>query len=60
MSLLENAKVVVPEGVIPGAVRVEGETIASIAEADERDVTGWIVPGFVDIHCHGGDGASYT
>ncbi|ADD45831.1 N-acetylglucosamine-6-phosphate deacetylase [Stackebrandtia nassauensis] len=60
MNLLANAKVVVPDGVVPGTVHVEDGRVASISEVDEQDVTGWIVPGFVDIHCHGGDGASYT
>lgn len=60
MKLPDNAKVVVPGGVVPGTVRVDGDRIDSVVEGDEDTAGGWIIPGFVDIHCHGGDGASYT
>ena len=36
-------------------------TPEAAAGASEVDLAGgWLVPGFVDIHCHGGGGASYT
>ncbi|NBM16742.1 N-acetylglucosamine-6-phosphate deacetylase [Streptomyces sp. GC420] len=63
--VLTGAKVVLPTGVADGApLTVAGERIS-----DERapegtpslDLSGhWIVPGFVDMHVHGGGGASFT
>lgn len=62
--VLSGARVVLPTGVVEnGRVIVEGATLAGSApEAAERvDLTGhWVVPGFVDMHVHGGGGASFT
>ncbi|MFC0847623.1 N-acetylglucosamine-6-phosphate deacetylase [Streptomyces noboritoensis] len=62
--VLSGARVVLPTGVVEnGRVIVEGGKIAGSApEATERvDLTGhWVVPGFVDMHVHGGGGASFT
>lgn len=47
----------------PGAVTIEGATIAAVSRhvADGVAVRpGWLVPGFVDIHAHGGGGASVS
>lgn len=50
----------------PGWVAVDGETIAAVGGGDapagaEHDaVEGLLVPGFIDLHCHGGGGAAYT
>jgi N-acetylglucosamine-6-phosphate deacetylase len=56
--------VVLPSGVLDdGRVVVEGTKIAAAApgNAEVIDVTGhWLVPGFVDIHNHGGGGASFS
>ncbi len=72
MSLvLRGGRVVTGDGVLTdGWVEVaEDGTIDSVgtgtpevpAGSDEVDLAGdWLVPGFVDIHCHGGGGASYT
>ncbi|MHA6670022.1 N-acetylglucosamine-6-phosphate deacetylase [Homoserinimonas sp. A447] len=45
---------------------VDGDTIAATGvgappEADERIDTagGWLVPGFIDLHCHGGGGHAF-
>ena len=54
---------VTPDGVRDGWVRVTGTAIAEIGSgpAPPSAVTGrWIVPGFVDVHCHGGGGGSFT
>ena len=59
MNLPECARVVSGAGVVSGTVRVTGDRITEIVESS-REPEGWILPGFVDIHCHGGDGASYT
>ncbi|MFF4689587.1 N-acetylglucosamine-6-phosphate deacetylase [Streptomyces sp. NPDC001307] len=62
--VLAGARVVLPSGVLDdGRVVVEGRKIAAAApgNAEVIDVTGhWLVPGFVDIHNHGGGGASFS
>ncbi|MFF3466269.1 N-acetylglucosamine-6-phosphate deacetylase [Streptomyces sp. NPDC002619] len=62
--VLAGAQVVLPTGIVDdGRVIVEGERIAGAAPADAEvvDVRGhWLVPGFVDIHNHGGGGASFS
>ncbi|OEJ39643.1 N-acetylglucosamine-6-phosphate deacetylase [Streptomyces agglomeratus] len=62
--VLSGARVVLPTGTVEnGRVIVEGERIAGAAPADapSLDLSGhWIVPGFVDMHVHGGGGASFT
>ncbi|MCP2262326.1 N-acetylglucosamine 6-phosphate deacetylase (EC 3.5.1.25) [Streptoalloteichus tenebrarius] len=68
--LLRDGRVVTPEGVLDdGWVAVDGERIAAVGSgpAPEEHTRGevvdlagqWVVPGFVDIHCHGGGGASF-
>ncbi|MCB5178858.1 N-acetylglucosamine-6-phosphate deacetylase [Streptomyces antimicrobicus] len=63
-TVLSGARVVLPTGtVVGGRVIVEGARIAGSAPegAEVLDLSGhWIVPGFVDIHNHGGGGASFT
>ncbi|MFE0579336.1 MULTISPECIES: N-acetylglucosamine-6-phosphate deacetylase [unclassified Streptomyces] len=63
-TVLSGARVVLPTGTVAGGrVIVEGARIAGSAREDAEivDLTGhWIVPGFVDIHNHGGGGASFT
>ncbi|MFE1196893.1 N-acetylglucosamine-6-phosphate deacetylase [Streptomyces olivaceoviridis] len=62
--MLTGANVVLPTGTVRnGEVAVDGKRIAGTAPAGARviDVTGhWLVPGFVDIHNHGGGGASFS
>ncbi|MEU6775592.1 N-acetylglucosamine-6-phosphate deacetylase [Streptomyces sp. NPDC046759] len=62
--VLAGARVVLPTGVVDdGRVAVDGTKITAGApgDADVIDVTGhWLVPGFVDIHNHGGGGASFS
>lgn len=63
-TVLAGARVVLPTGIVEnGRVIVEGGRIAGAAPADAPalDLTGhWVVPGFVDMHNHGGGGASFT
>ncbi|MFD3486410.1 N-acetylglucosamine-6-phosphate deacetylase [Streptomyces sp. NPDC058665] len=74
-TVLAGARVVLPTGVVEnGRVRVEGGRIteagptgsvsgaASVGgDAGALDLRGhWVVPGFVDMHNHGGGGASFT
>ncbi|MFG2756822.1 N-acetylglucosamine-6-phosphate deacetylase [Streptomyces wuyuanensis] len=62
--VLTGARVVLPTGVVEnGRVTVEGTRIGGHAPADAPsvDLSGhWLVPGFVDMHNHGGGGASFT
>ena len=64
---LTGARVVTPAGVLdPGWVSVDGGLISEIGSGTAPDPDaialdgGWLVPGFVDIHCHGGGGAAYS
>ncbi|GAB2753444.1 N-acetylglucosamine-6-phosphate deacetylase [Streptomyces bullii] len=63
--VLSGARVVLPTGTVDnGRVVVEGARIARTAPPDHApvvDVSGhWLVPGFIDLHNHGGGGASFT
>ncbi|MFJ8793311.1 N-acetylglucosamine-6-phosphate deacetylase [Streptomyces sp. NPDC102462] len=63
-TVLAGARVVLPTGIVTdGRVIVEGTRITAAAPADAQviDVRGhWLVPGFVDLHNHGGGGASFS
>lgn len=63
-TVLAGARVVLPTGTVDGGrVAVSGTRIAGeVPEGAETvDLTGhWVVPGFVDLHNHGGGGASFT
>ncbi|MDL5202307.1 N-acetylglucosamine-6-phosphate deacetylase [Streptomyces sp. ALI-76-A] len=62
--VLSGANVVLPTGTVEdGRVSVEGTRITGTAPENARvvNVEGhWLVPGFVDLHNHGGGGASFT
>ncbi|MFJ8478348.1 N-acetylglucosamine-6-phosphate deacetylase, partial [Kitasatospora sp. NPDC094011] len=64
--VLSGARLVLPGGVVEGdRLAVEGERIAAVAsgavQPGDLDLTGHtVVPGFVDLHVHGGGGASYA
>ncbi|WBP87504.1 N-acetylglucosamine-6-phosphate deacetylase [Kitasatospora cathayae] len=63
---LAGARLVLPGGVVEGGrLAVEGDRIAALtsgeSEPGDLDLTGHtVVPGFVDLHVHGGGGASYA
>ncbi|CCK29257.1 N-acetylglucosamine-6-phosphate deacetylase [Streptomyces davaonensis JCM 4913] len=63
-TVLKGARVALPTGVVDeGQVVFEGDRIIASAHENAQviDVTGhYVVPGFVDIHNHGGGGASFT
>ncbi|MFH9066486.1 N-acetylglucosamine-6-phosphate deacetylase [Streptomyces coeruleorubidus] len=63
-TVLAGATVVLPTGTVEnGQVTIDGTRIAGVApeNAPVIDVTGhYVLPGFVDIHNHGGGGASFT
>ncbi|MYZ09496.1 N-acetylglucosamine-6-phosphate deacetylase [Streptomyces sp. SID2999] len=62
--MLTGGTVVLPTGEVPGGqVAVDGRRIAERAPegAEVLDVRGhWVVPGFVDLHNHGGGGAAFS
>ncbi|MBC9728884.1 N-acetylglucosamine-6-phosphate deacetylase [Streptomyces sp. TRM68367] len=62
--VLSGATAVLPAGTVQDAqVIVDGTRITGTAPEDAQviDLTGhYVVPGFVDIHNHGGGGASFT
>jgi N-acetylglucosamine-6-phosphate deacetylase len=53
-------RVVTPTGVVAGHVVVDGPSIASVEPGTPDGTGGWVVPGFVDIHVHGGGGHTFT
>lgn len=65
MIRLANARVVTPAGVLdPGWVDISGTRIAAVGAGRDdgdgvaEDLDGaWLLPGFIDIHVHGGGGA---
>ncbi|MEU5569894.1 N-acetylglucosamine-6-phosphate deacetylase [Streptomyces coeruleorubidus] len=63
-TVLTGATVVLPTGTVEnGQVTIDGTRITGVApeSAQVIDVTGhYVLPGFVDIHNHGGGGASFT
>lgn len=63
-TVLSGADVVLPTGIVKGGrLIVDGERIAGSADENAAvvDLSGClIVPGFVDMHNHGGGGASFT
>ncbi|MEA2251272.1 MAG: N-acetylglucosamine-6-phosphate deacetylase [Solirubrobacteraceae bacterium] len=68
VSVLAAPRIVTPEGVLaPGWIRVAGDRIDAVGagapapdDAVHRLDGAWVVPGFVDVHVHGGAGGSYT
>ncbi|MDX2603028.1 N-acetylglucosamine-6-phosphate deacetylase [Streptomyces caniscabiei] len=62
--VLDGATVVLPTGTVKNArLTIDGTKITahSPENAHTIDVRGhWVVPGFVDLHNHGGGGASFT
>jgi len=68
--VLAGGRVVTPDGVLsPGWIRLAGSRIAAVgpgqppgpAGLPSTDLRGaWVLPGFVDMHVHGGGGTSFT
>ncbi|MFC8144258.1 N-acetylglucosamine-6-phosphate deacetylase [Streptomyces paradoxus] len=63
-TVLTGATVVLPTGTVQnGLVTIDGTRIATTAPENAQviDVTDhYVIPGFVDLHNHGGGGASFT
>lgn len=70
MTLFHNGTIVTPESLCPGhTLRTEGDRIAAVGPAvagqvdigrDSVDLRGgYLVPGFIDLHIHGGANADF-
>jgi N-acetylglucosamine-6-phosphate deacetylase len=70
-TLLAGGRVVTPDGVLsPGWIRLAGSRIDAVGPGEPpgppavlaiTDLRGqWVLPGFVDMHVHGGGGTSFT
>jgi N-acetylglucosamine-6-phosphate deacetylase len=53
-------RVVTPSGVVDGFVEVSEDRVAAVSPGMLPAHPRWIVPGFVDIHNHGGGGHTFT
>jgi len=70
--LLAGGLAVTPGGVLdPGWILVTGDLIGAAGEGDGHDLAApglevvemrgrWVLPGFIDLHVHGGGGTSFT
>lgn len=62
---IKNGRIITPQGIIEnGSILIEGSKISAIGRNNEivlpagsMDASGkWVMPGFIDIHCHGAMG----
>lgn len=68
MTVLRGAKLVTPTAVIDdGWLRLDGGTITAVSDSGDaagdgvEDLAGgYLVPGFIDVHVHGGGGQDFT
>lgn len=67
VTVISGGRIVTPGGVLaPGWLRTDGRTITGLGtgrppQPPDHELDGaWVVPGFVDIHVHGGGRASYV
>jgi N-acetylglucosamine-6-phosphate deacetylase len=65
-TVLSGARIVTPDGMLEsGWVQLDGDRIVAVgageAPATARSLDGgWLVPGFVDLHVHGGGGHDFA
>jgi N-acetylglucosamine-6-phosphate deacetylase len=53
-------RIVTPEGVVEGTLEIDGARITAVTPSPTAADAPWFVPGFVDMHCHGGGGHTFT
>jgi N-acetylglucosamine-6-phosphate deacetylase len=53
-------RIVTPDGVVDGRLRIEGDRIDAIEPGEVPGDAPWLVPGFIDMHVHGGGGHTFT
>ncbi|MFC7246361.1 N-acetylglucosamine-6-phosphate deacetylase [Catellatospora aurea] len=53
-----SGRIVTPDGVVEGSLHLDGDRITAVEPGAAADR--WILPGFVDIHNHGGGGFTFT
>ncbi|MEV0458359.1 N-acetylglucosamine-6-phosphate deacetylase [Catellatospora methionotrophica] len=58
MSERISGRIVTPDGVVEGSLHLDGDRIGSVEPGPAADR--WVLPGFVDIHNHGGGGFTFT
>lgn len=65
MSMLADGRLVTPDGIVYGWLETDGRAITALGpgepprQADHGLNGQWVVPGFVDIHVHGGGDADF-
>jgi N-acetylglucosamine-6-phosphate deacetylase len=55
-----SGRIVTPDGVVDGTLHVDDGHITAIEPGPVPAGAPWLVPGFVDMHCHGGGGYTFT
>lgn len=56
MSWTLEGRILAETGLVPGRIEIENDTIAGIEPADVPADAPTVLPGFIDLHCHGGAG----
>ncbi len=64
MKVLKNCALVLPERIVKGYVIIDGKFISKVGlgdcSYDGEDLYGdYLVPGYIDVHVHGGGGAGF-
>ncbi|HKE67309.1 MAG TPA: amidohydrolase family protein [Micromonosporaceae bacterium] len=60
MSTGLTGRIVTPDAIVDGRLVMSGGRIAAIEPAPVPSDAPWLVPGFVDMHVHGGGGHTFT
>ncbi len=70
MTAIKNAKIVLENGILyDGVILIEGDRILAVGDRAEVEIPtdancidakgSYVGPGFVDLHCHGGNGSMF-
>ncbi|MDT4894170.1 MAG: N-acetylglucosamine-6-phosphate deacetylase, partial [Pseudonocardiales bacterium] len=65
MRAVRGARLVLPDRVVDGWLNIDGDVIGAVedcaAPVAAHDLDGgYLVPGYIDVHCHGGAGADFA